>query len=394
MLRDKTVSGATETLRIACREVALSIDNLEKNIEGLRTKLDSDTRQLNEITSLSHKFDRANSAKSILANVDYKACPRCTQELPERAIDCCIVCGQPEPLVDAPEDFTLAKVDIQSRTSELQEINSIQEENIKLLQSQRKSLVSELYRRETELNRALTEYDSAYLSTIILKQKQLGANSQQIVYLSQLLAIARKVDENQISIGVLKVQEKDLRAAIKEAKASDNGEEIIQRLQKYFLQCLVDVKFPGLTKESQVDISSKSFIPKVIDSPYLDGIEPTEATFANVSSGGKMSIFKACFAIAIHRVTIEEGSILPDLLIIDSPMKNISERENEDQFLGFYNMVYALAANEMRTTQFILIDKELVEPKQESLLSEFTSRHMTPDNPNYPPLIRNYQRRL
>jgi hypothetical protein len=394
LLKEKTVSGATEELRRACQEISVTIITLEKNIEGLRTKLDSDAKQLNEISGLSLKFDRASSAKDIFANVDYKVCPRCTQHLPEREPDYCVVCGQTEPTMVASEDLELAKADIDVRANELKEINSIQQQNIELLQSQRKTLVSELYKREVELNKALSEYDSAYLSTIILKQKQLGANAQQVTYLSKLLSIARKADENKVTIGLLKIRESELKKVLKEAKEEDNSAKILRRLEKYFLDVLISVRFPGLTQNSQVTISSKNFKPELNNTSLTEGASRVVATFDNISSGGKMSIFKACFAIAIHRITLEEGSFLPDLLIIDSPMKNISERENQELFESFYQMIYALAANEMYSTQFILIDKELVAPADKDLLSEFSVRHMTPDDPEFPPLIRSHQKGL
>jgi hypothetical protein len=43
-----------------------------------------------------------------------------------------------------------------------------------------------------------------------------------------------------------------------------------------------------------------------------------------------VSLFKCCFGIAILRLALEKGATLPDLVIIDSPMKNISEREKSD----------------------------------------------------------------
>ncbi len=55
------------------------------------------------------------------------------------------------------------------------------------------------------------------------------------------------------------------------------------------------------------------------------------------------------------------------MLIIDSPMKNISERENREQFKGFDNLIYQLKADEFKNTQFILIDKEYMPPQRATL---------------------------
>ena len=120
-------------------------------------------------------------------------------------------------------------------------------------------------------------------------------------------------------------------------------------------------------------------------------------SFSNLGSGGKKTLFKCCFAIAVHRLAVEVDTLLPTFLIIDSPMKNISERENREQFEGFFEMLYDLSNSELKGTQFILIDKELC-PPPEGYEPSFAERHMKPnerggepkENP-YPPLIGYYQ---
>jgi hypothetical protein len=97
----------------------------------------------------------------------------------------------------------------------------------------------------------------------------------------------------------------------------------------------------------------------------------------------------------MHRLAVQVGAPLPEILIIDSPMKNISERENREQFEGFYNMIYQLKADELSTIQFILIDKEYTPPPDDLKLTLY-SRHMKPneasrpDDRENPPLIPYY----
>jgi hypothetical protein len=80
----------------------------------------------------------------------------------------------------------------------------------------------------------------------------------------------------------------------------------------------------------------------------------------------------------------------PTVLIVDSLMKNTSERENADQFAGFYEMLYDLKATELKATQFIVVDKEFFGPTGK-ITFELQKRHMTPDDPASPPLIRYYR---
>ena len=113
-------------------------------------------------------------------------------------------------------------------------------------------------------------------------------------------------------------------------------------------------------------------------------------SFANLGSGGKKSFFKCCFAVAVHRLAARIGALLPTVLIIDSPMKNISERENPEQFSGFHEMLHELADTELKGTHIIVIDKEIFRPKTKHEF-EFQERHMKPDDDENPPLIKYYR---
>ncbi len=70
-------------------------------------------------------------------------------------------------------------------------------------------------------------------------------------------------------------------------------------------------------------------------------------------------------------------------------MKNISERENQEQFEMFHQLVYELARDELAETQLVLIDKEYFEPSPD-LDVAVQARHMTLDDPEFPPLIPYY----
>ena len=64
---------------------------------------------------------------------------------------------------------------------------------------------------------------------------------------------------------------------------------------------------------------------------------------------------------AIRKLAKEIGAQIPTLLMLDSPMKNISERENRDQFAAFHKMLLELSVKELANTQIFVVDKELFE---------------------------------
>jgi hypothetical protein len=71
-------------------------------------------------------------------------------------------------------------------------------------------------------------------------------------------------------------------------------------------------------------------------------------------------------------------------------MKNISERENEDVFNGFYQFLYKLSHTELKDRQIIMIDKEYYKDESDEEL-DILVRHMTPNDPENPPLIEYYR---
>jgi hypothetical protein len=390
-LREKTTSNAVEQIRERCRQLSNQLFIIDDTTQSLNISIDNDTRHLNEISGLSMKFERATSAKAILSGVNFEVCPRCTQTLPEREPSCCTVCGQVEQLEEVDPKLSTVKVDVETRIKELTDIINVQGTSLANLEKSRQQVIIAKRRAEDELNRAMAAYDSAYLSSIILKQKEIGAINQQLADFQKLLSIAQKADAYKVFAGSLKIKEGVIREKLGIARSKAESDTLkITQLERYFKDCLIRSNFPGINKESKITISPRTFIPVVTNGVPLDGKRPTETTYSNVGSGGKKPIFKCCFAIAVHRLALELGAILPNLLIIDSPMKSISERENRNVFEGFYHMLYSLAAEKMTSTQFLIIDKELF-PPQSSADLDIRIRHMTPDEDENPPLIRKYR---
>jgi hypothetical protein len=190
-----------------------------------------------------------------------------------------------------------------------------------------------------------------------------------------LLRLPQMLEAQREKLGAIVGEEQRLRAKLKEARrAAESDERNLERLKSLFLDCLVRAGVPGITSDDRVDIPTASFFPAVY------GPDPNDVavtTFATLSSGGKKTLFKCCFALAVHRLAVQIGAPLPELLIIDSPMKNISERENREQFEDFYGLVYELKEDELRGTQIVLIDKEFSGPGAHHSFT-LTERHMRP----------------
>ncbi|CAN1562955.1 Rad50/SbcC-type AAA domain containing protein [Fimbriimonadaceae bacterium] len=383
------VDHAVDSLRNDGQQLASELEAIELAVEDVSASVAIDRRHRNEILALSTKVQRIGGARAVLNGVEFVRCPRCAQDLPPRSQTACSVCGQDEPTLQTnDEDTARTKADIESRTIELEEVIERQLQQLQVLHRRNAELRDKKAAVDKRLDEASQQYDSAYLSVALEYERQLAAADQEQRFLSRLQALPQKMQELAEQAVVLGIQEAAIREELKELRAeSEKDLGNIDKLKSLFLDCLLRSNLPGFSADDDVRLSPPSFLPEVLN-PISGDIAIT--SFATLGSGGKKTLFKCCFALALHRLAMQLGAPLPSLLIIDSPMKNISERENRRHFEGFHSLLYELAEGELAATQFILIDKEFCPPPEHSSV-QVRSRHMRVDSENEPPLIPYYR---
>jgi hypothetical protein len=379
----------TDELRKQGRHLGAEVAAMEEAVSAVQEVLADDRRHLNELLTLSTKFRRMTSARAVLNGVEFTACPRCARPLPIREEQQCQVCGQLDAAEDATEEEAEATDrDIQARSTELRE--AIAQREAKLAGLRRR--IADLGRRkasvDAELTAASLQYDSAYLSRALTLEHSKARLEGEAVQLERLRVLPQAVEDQLQKAQEIGAQESILRRELRDAQeAAERDTANLRALEQLFLDCLVRSRIPGFSTDDVVRIQAPWFLPEVSDAREAGVIS---TSFANLGSGGKKTLFKCCFALAIHRLAARIGALLPTLLVIDSPMKNISERENREQFEGFHELLYELAAGELRDTQFIVIDKELFPPPP-TMGIEVAVRHMTPDDPKDGPLLHGYR---
>lgn len=382
-------SHVTERLTDRARQLVSELHAVRDAISQVETTVDQNRRHRNELLSLSTKFQRVTTARAILDGVEFERCPRCTQSLPARAENTCVLCGQQD--VAGPESvITATEADLAGRRSELDEIIKSQQEQLRGLRSRELRLIDEKQQVDSSLGRELQQYDSAYLSQMLDSERKLAAVREESRFLERLRILPARVVMLKDRADFLQVQEAQLRRQLREARnAAERDITNIRLLGDLFLDCLLRAKIAGFAADDIVAISSPNFLPSIMDRTLGNA---AVSSFDTIGSGGKKTLFKCCFAVAIHRLARRIGSVLPTLLIIDSPMKNISERENRTQFEGFHEMLYELSVSELSEVQFIIVDKEFCPPLSDARLS-LRARHMTVDKQGDPPLIEYYRER-
>ena len=387
---------AMEGLQAEARRLASESSAIEQSSRELKEALVQDRSHRNELLSLSTRFRRSQSAREVLGGVNFVDCPQCGRDLPERPRDHCPVCGQSHLDVTTGNlDEVSAERDLEARVAELDEL--IKRHDSALRRNER--ILRELRSRKEsvniELNRVARDYDSVYLSTALETEKQRAAIRQQLSDLGRIEVLVQRIAKLNERVNRLTIEERKTRMELKDAREkAEKDTENLGRLKTLFLDCLLRSKLSGFYSDDHVEMRSPHFLPEVSSAGEGD---LAVTSFGNLGSGGKKTLFKCCFAVAVHRLASEIGALLPSLLIIDSPMKNTSERQNREQFEAFMMMLYELSLNELRDTQFIVVDKELYPPPSEYSRSFFfremhpNDREKDPVENQHPPLIPYYQ---
>lgn len=382
---------AVDSLREQGRQLAYEIADHESQLDSVLKRLQEATALINELKMLTIRYSRTKSARAVLAAVEFQDCPRCNQHLPPRAPNHCIVCGQEESADAGTHEHMseqVLQIDLRARLGELLETQL----GLETQRGRTTARLDEAKRRKANvdhgLNQRMKEYDSAFLSRAMETERHATTLEQRVNTLLTLRQFPEKLAAYSEDADTLAKEEARLKEQLSSLRADAfRDTRNIELLESLFLDCLLRVKFPGVTPTHMVRIDRRNFWPEVMP----DGLEDIAVTsFANMGSGGMKCIFKACFAIALHRFASLRETALPTLLIVDSAMKNLSERENQEIFDAFFAMVYELAGTELVKTQFIFIDKEFSAPPADSVF-EVKNRHMAPGDPNNPPLIRYYQ---
>ena len=375
-----------DDLKEQSRRLSDFVDNIKEKIEDISFQITNQNRLKSEYITASMKIDRTSVARGVFRNLHFDICPQCGQHLGDvKEAEICSLCHRP-PDSEPVESLKTMGPDLIERIKEI-------DSSVDQLTHEKKRLenkLTEKQREKSELDDRLSslqrDYDSNYLSQTKELMKNKSSLEGKLQYLKRLLPIPQKVDDFQKESDKLTIKIERLKEELDdEQKKAIEKQSLLKDLEKMFMYTLKQVNFPGMRDDHKVEISPKNYIP-VISSKKSD--DPTTTHFANLGSGGKKTIFKSCYALAVHRLAAKMGTLLPTFLIIDTPMKNISERENVDIFKGFYNFVFKLAEGELKGRQIIIIDKEYYEGKTELPV---VKRHMTPDNPKYPPLIQYYR---
>ena len=342
--------------------------------------------------SSAFKLDRASSANKIFTGLTFDICPCCGEEVETiRNEASCMVCKKPikENELNEVEKFQMIRIDVDSRINDIENSIYIHEKELKKARRE----IEKALLQKNELNKVLGEelrvYESAYLSNTREIENNISQLRERIKNLLKQSALPKEIDKIQVEINAFLIKEIALNERIaKEREKLNSSDHYLSELEAAFAETLNQVGMPGFEIQTDtININRRNWSVKIISK---DKNNDWEWGFDDAGSGGKKTLFNVCFLLAIHIVSETNNLPLPTFMIIDTPMKNIDQKVNQELFENFYRYLYTLMNSTLSNTKVIIIDNAVIKPTVDENI-DFSSRYLTPNEDENPPLISYYR---
>jgi hypothetical protein len=363
----------TDDLRNRLRSLSQLVSDIQEAILISESSLAEQQALRAELITAKVKAGRLEQAGRILAGVSYCSCPQCGADVSSRldSSESCRLCGTPSSTINGRQgnDAEALRRELNDRIDQI--ADSIERKQHALQQSKRELQVQENIKiqLDQQLQDELRRYDSAFVESIRMIDREIAMLEERIRSLEQLQEIPRAISELEEQAGASQGIIDRLRSSIDEERSRlMAGDANIRAVADKFKQILVNVGFPGISVQDEVLLDPRNWKPIIVHFNQEWG-------FWETGSGGKKTVFNVCYALAVHEVARDRGMPVPNLLIIDSPTKNISDDENPDLVRSLYREIYRIASDGgEEAIQFVLIDSDLVEPEHE--LIGFSQKRM------------------
>ncbi|OAN53517.1 hypothetical protein [Sphingobium sp. TCM1] len=393
LLGDDTAAYLSDThfvdeQRVQLRKMSDMLERERETLEDLNFRLNEQRELRSELLSMKFKVARADRARAVLAGSAFENCPQCGQAVSTHRShgDDCYLCLQ--PLRPDESAITPASInsDLDARLADIEA--SLRRHGIakKRQEARIAAVLSDKNLLDRRVADLLATYESDRLARTRDAQRELAELDERARFLDRVSAMPDAVtkmieDADDLSADLERLE----REIVAEQRRLSKADANFAALEDNFLKALVATHVPGVSSADQVHINRRTMIPEI----WPGGDEAAGYSFYTAGSGGKKTLLTICFALALHRTAAEHDLPVPTLLMIDTPLKNITPDINPELVQAFYRYLYEVAESDLSDHQVIIVDQLLVEPPDDNTL-EFTDRLMTEDDPENPPLISYY----
>lgn len=357
-------------------------------VHDISSKISEQESLIAEFVSMKFKAARSSLATEILQTSDFNACPSCGTSVSKKTNpDCCKLCKS--SLSDAPDGFNKQRAVIeQDLDDRIKDLKLSVRRLKRSLDTQNRSLEQINSSRLTVQHRIDSnrrEIESEYIKSARRIESKLGELNERRRFLSRVRKMPAEIEDRRSKADKLSQKISKITRDIEDEEARfKTGRINVRTLEANFKKVLMAIHFPGLGEKDTISINLRTWLPYI----YPDGNSERKWTFDDAGSGGKMVLFKMCFCLAFHLTAAEKNLPIPRLIVIDSPMKNITPDINPDIFKHFYKELYRLLSNELVSWQCVIVDQTFCQ--FEGFETGVVERKLTKSDPDHPPLIGYY----
>lgn len=393
----------TDNLRNRLRNLSETVSELRESVSASQSSLAEQKALRAELITTKVKAGRAEQAGRVLDGVDYSNCPQCNSDISGRpsAVEQCRLCGAPSKATEARTsiDTEVVRRELNDRIDQISDSMNRRRQALARSERELQKANSAKLQLDLQLQDELRRYDSAFIESIRAVDREIATLTERFSSLEKLQEIPRTISMLEEQAGALQGRIDQLRSTIEEEqKRLRLGDKNARAIAEKFKTIMFEVGFPGVSDKDKVELDPRNWKPKVVHTEKMELVtqnqEPKvvysdqEWGFWDTGSGGKKTLFNVCYALAVHEVARECGMPVPNILIIDSPTKNISDDMNPELVQSLYREIYRITADVNGAgTQFLLIDSDLVEPEAE--FTGFLQRRMAGES-DAPSLISYY----
>jgi len=363
-----------------------TIKRIAESTQDVRDRIEEQDRLMAELVGMKFKVSRAATATVVLDGVEFERCPACGASLPTvTSAGACHLCKSAPDARASPTQVEVYQHDLDERIDDLKE--SIQRHRRALQRNE--SNLQETRRKRSVMDRLISEKNRAYESDFLARsrnsERRMARLQERVDFLERVKQMPASVERIQKDADELSATIERLKRELAEEESKLIGaERNFKRIEDNYKEILLAIGFPGVSDSDLIIINRRSLIPEI----WPHGDEAKSWTFFDAGSGGKKTLLNISFAWAVHKAAADNGLPIPHLLIIDSPMKNITPDVNRDIFRKFYEELYSLLDGPLADWQLVLVDQTYFPPSNTKL--QAVNRKLTLSDPENPPLIRYY----
>jgi Protein of unknown function (DUF3732) len=383
------VSTVAEEDQALVNHLTKAIDAKREAILDISQRIKEQESLIAEFIAMKFKIVRSSTASELLRGAEFQACPVCGTAVSATSDGArCVLCKS--DLDKAPGGFggdsAVMERDLSDRIDDLK--RSIQ--RLKRSHERQRGDADMLLKERREVQQRLEftrkQIESEYIKRARQLESRRGAIKERRSLLMRIKGMPGEVEAKLKEADGLtaKIAELDRHIETEQGRFEE-GRKNIRSLERNFHKVLQAIHFPEIREDDKVFINQRTWFPYV----HPKGNESLAWTFGDAGSGGKMVLFKICFALALHLTAAQRNLPIPHLLIIDSPMKNVTPDINPEIFRHFYRSLYRLLESELDDWQCVVIDQTLNEPPAN--FEDHIKRLLTKDDPEHPPLISYYR---